>query len=377
MPASDPGARPGLPALVTDLASGAAGAAGGGVVPASPDDLPGGVCPRGWAVDPSGNQIPAAWAAIQWRQAAPRARRLISAAVAAVPAGDRELAGRSLTRLLTGGDSRWDRVSGVDMFGRHGWPQDDEPPCLLADIRPDDVFLEDLVWGALGEDSPDCDADLVRARLAELDRDCPPFRAALLDLVDLMHRYAEPRIWVTPEDDSATFRSARDYFALAPAPWMADDDGRLCLFRAGRPEPVTADVLIAHLEGTRAVRTLHRDITALDLFLGSYLIREQAILLPAAAARMIVATRDWPALPRLGDVVSDATGDLISAWRAAYGTAAVTSAQIASLGIPGVPDDRARIGRLLRTLAAREIVIPGKRCKNGNQWHLPGSPEVH
>ena len=377
MIASEPGSEPGIPAPAGDLTDGARPAIAGGAVPAVMAGMPTGAFPRGWAVDPWGRPIPAAWAALQWRQAGSRFRFLISAAVAAVPAGDRDLACRSLTGLLTGADARWGRVGGSDMFGRRGWPHDDEPPRLLAEISPDDVFLEDLVWGALGDAAADGEADLVRERLAELDRTCPPFRAALLGVVELMHLYAEPRIWVTPGDDRATYRSVRDYFALAPVPWMADDDGRLCLFRAGKPEPVTADVLIAHLEDARAVRTLSGGITVLDRLLGSYLIREQAVLLPPTVARLIAATRDWPALPRLGDVVSGATGDLISAWRAAYGTDLVTSAQIASLGIPGIPADRALIGRLLRTLADRGIVIPCTRCKDGNRWRLPGSEQVH
>jgi hypothetical protein len=310
--------------------------------------------------------IPAAWAAAQWRQFWPHASQTIDCAVRAVPAEHQELVRCALDSLILEADCR----GGMDMFGRHGWPADDEEPGPLDEWALDEMAAVAIPAGG-GSDGPEYAAAM--QTLAGLDRSVPAFRAQLLQLSVLMHRYGDARIWVTPGDHQATLHSAQAYFALPPDPWMADDDGRLCVFHEGRPERVTADGLRVRLDAGGVVRELRYNPPHVLHLLGGLeypAIDECQALLPEVAARLIVACHEWPHLPRLADIVSSATTDLITAWRAAYGGAWVTAAKIAALDLAGIPGDRVQLGRLLGTLAEREVIQRGKRTSAGYPWRL-------
>lgn len=327
------------------------------------------VYPPGWGIDPYGEPIAAAWAAIQWRQFWPSAARTIDRAAAAVPPQDRELVRRAVTFAVMGAECR----DGEDWFGRFGWPSDDEPPGRLSEGA-----LEEMAVGVAPEGTGHPDYVAAYERLAQLARSCAGYREALLRLASIRHRYGNPRLWVTPGDNQQTLASAQAYFGLAPQPWMADDDGHLCVFHEGRPERVTADALRVRLDTAGVVRELRQnEPTILHLWAGLEYPRfeEHRVLLPDSVARLLVACHDWPSLPRMRDILAHATDDLTTAWDTAYGTSWVTAAKITALSVPGMPEDPSVLGRLLATLAERGTVERGKRSAAGYQWRLT-SPEA-
>ncbi len=329
------------------------------------------VYPPGWGIDPYGRPVGTAWAAIQWRQFWPSAAQTIDRAAAAVPPQDRELVRRAVTFAVVGAERR----NADDWFGRYGWPSDDQPPGRLSQWA-----LEDMAIGVAPEGTGHADYAAAYEHLAQLERSHPGYRDELLRLASGLHRYGNPRLWVTPGDDQQTLAAAQAYFRLAPQPWMADDDGRLCVFHDGRPDRVTADALRVRLNTAGVVRELRQNApTVLHLLTGLAYpgLEEHQVLLPDSVARLTVACHDWPFMPRMRDILAHATDDLTTAWDTAYGTSWVTAAKITALSVPGMPEDPSVLGRLLATLAERGTVErKEKRSAAGYQWRLTSAEAV-
>jgi hypothetical protein len=329
------------------------------------------VYPPGWGIDAYGGPVGTAWAAIQWGQFWPSAAQTIDRAAAAVPPEDRELVWRAVTFAVVGAECR----DGDDWFGRFGWPSDDEPPGRLSEGA-----LEEMAIGVAPEGTGHADYVAAYEHLTQLERSCPGYRQELLRLATGLHRYGNPRLWVTPGDNQQTLASAQAYFGLAAQPWMADDDGRLCVFHEGRPERVTADALRVRLNSAGVVRELRQnEPTVFHLLTGMKYPRfeEHRVLLPDSVARLLVACHDWPSLPRMRDILDHATDDLTTAWDIAYGTCWVTAAKLTALNVPGMPEDPSVLGRLLATLAERGTVErKDKRSAAGYQWRLTSAEAV-